>query len=89
LGNFQPALTLASLKLAEFGFERIKERLSKKQKDQFARQAQHLVQAASMEDIRKYDTSERRRISGLTVPAGKRKARPKVGAAKKVARKRR
>ena len=55
---------MASLKLAEFAYGQIKRKLSKKQRNEIVRQAERLIQVASLDEIRKYDTRERRKIGG-------------------------
>ena len=79
---------LSSLKLAEFAYGKIKGRLTKKQRSEIVKQAEHLIQVANADQIRKYDTAERQNIRGIVAhKLGKKWAPKRMKTGKKASRK--
>ena len=76
-------VVLSSLKLADFALEKIKGKLSKKEKKQVVQQAERLIMTATDGDVAKYDTAERTAIRRLEPIAHTYKKRRMAAAKKK------
>jgi hypothetical protein len=69
---------LAGLKLAEFAYTKAKDTLTKRQKAKIVQQAERLVRIANEDELRQFDTEDRRRVLTFKTSAVAKRA-PRAG----------